>query len=466
MTRSSNILSKAYFATMPLHAWKIRGSGVRMAYKELIQSDRASKDELVSLQNQRTKSLVAFVYREVPYYRKIMVSQGLVPSDFQTASDLALLPVLEKKDVRLHLNGALRPQSLNPNDAYLIKTSGSTGEPFKLYANREQLEFRAASTLRGLHWAKWGFGDRQMRLWHQTIGMSRSQVIRERLDAWMLNRVFVPAFELDNRLLEQMMSRIDSFRPKLLDGYAESLNFIAYAISQGLKLKHKPTSIMTSAQILPIQTRRLLEQELGSEVYDKYGSREFSGIAYECDSHNGHHVVDECYHVEVVRGSRKAMPGEVGEVLVTDFLNRATPLIRYKIGDLAVAGELDDCTCGRGHTRLGDIQGRTQAIVRCSNGRWLPGTFFAHFFKEFDSEIRHYQIVQSEHGSIVIRIVPATSSVTMTLPHIVNQLREFIGDTKVVTEVVDEIPLLATGKRSPVVSTISPDGEFSFDNLG
>jgi hypothetical protein len=40
-------------------------------------------------------------------------------------------------------------------------------------------------------------------------------------------------------------------------------------------------------------------------------------------------------------------------------------------------------------------------------------------------------------------------------------LREYIGDTEVILEYVDEIPLVRTGKRSPVMSTVRED----FQNL-
>ena len=39
----------------------------------------------------------------------------------------------------------------------------------------------------------------------------------------------------------------------------------------------------------------------------------------------------------------------------------------------------------------------------------------------------------------------------------VAHLREYVGETEIVVEHVDEIPLLRTGKRTPVVSTVRLD---------
>jgi hypothetical protein len=54
-------------------------------------------------------------------------------------------------------------------------------------------------------------------------------------------------------------------------------------------------------------------------------------IASECEMPDGLHVAAEVVHVEVLDGS----DDESGKVIVTDLVNRATPLLRYAIGDLS-----------------------------------------------------------------------------------------------------------------------------------
>ena len=83
---------------------------------------------------------------------------------------------------------------------------------------------------------------------------------------------------------------------------------------------------MSSAQILPAQVRKIIESRMGSKVYDKYGSREFSGIAYEDFTSSGHLVQMESYIVEIIKNNEEAKPGEDGEVIVTDLNNYHFPL--------------------------------------------------------------------------------------------------------------------------------------------
>ena len=190
-----------------------------------------------------------------------------------------------------------------------------------------------------------------------------------------------------------------------------------------------------------------------------FRSREFSGIAYECEAHDGLHVNAESYIVEIVKDGRPARPGEVGEVLITDLNNRCLPFIRYRIGDLAVA--MDDsrrCACGRGLPRIGAVEGRVQSIVVGGNGRYVPGTFFSHLLKDYGHLVRQYRVEQRRHGAITLTIVPGARYSADRFGEVVAALKAYLGDqTGIHVEVTDHIPLERTGKRQAVVSYLPVD---------
>jgi phenylacetate-CoA ligase len=395
---------------------------------------------------------------KVPHYRRVLKDMVL-GSGLRKTSDLTNLPYLEKDFVKENLYFDLFSENHNKRVMHKITTSGSTGTPLTIYADRFQLEVRFASTLRALEWTGWRFGDKQARLWHQKIGMSLSQVIKERLDALLLRRMFIPAFEISGKSIEAMISKIEKFKPKLIDGYAESLNFLAGYLKDRGNLNFQPVSLMSSAQSLPNESRITIESALGARVFDKYGSREFSGIAYQCAKSRDYHVVSESYIVELLVGGRPALPGEIGEVVITDLNNYSVPLIRYRIGDLAEAVDNSSpCRCGRQQPRIGQIQGRTQAIVYCAGDLWIPGTFFAHFFKDHSATVSMFQIHQKLKGEFTLRIVKAPGWTDFGMQAVMHDLAQVIGeDTAVKVSYVEVIPLLATGKRSPVVSEVRED---------
>lgn len=450
-------LFEAYFASMPAHKWLIRRRA-RAIYFELKRTEWLSREDMTDLQLRKLQRLIQHVSVHVPYYREKFAELGINPDEINSLADVRALPLLGKPDVRKHLYFDLFSDTHRKRDMHKIATSGSTGEPFVTYADRYQLEVRFATTLRALEWTGWRFGDKQARLWHQTIGMSKTQVVRERIDSLFMRRLFVPAFEMSPETLEQFVGTISKWQPVLVDGYAESLNFLAQYVSSGGSTSFSPKAVMSSAQALPAQSRSAIEQGLATRVYDKYGSREFSGIAYECEAGIDHHVMDESYLVEVLVDGRPAEPGETGEIVITDLNNFSVPLIRYRVGDLAVAvDESVPCPCGRGLSRIGRIEGRTQAIVHCADGTWLPSAFFLHYFKDYDFLIRHFQIRQTQPGKFDLLIVKGPQWTETGEAALLAELSEFTGSTPVTVEYVSEIPLGRTGKRTPIVSEVPLD---------
>jgi phenylacetate-CoA ligase len=297
-----------------------------------------------------------------------------------------------------------------------------------------------------------------VRLWHQTLGMNKSQAFKEHLDARFANRTFIPVFEMTDASLEEMIATIERKKPVLIDGYAEAFDFLAHYIEARGGLDFRPKALMSSAQTLPQKSREVIEKAFGCKVFDKYGGREFSGIAYESDAHNGHLVVAEGYIVEILTNGEPAKPGEVGEVVITDLNNYCMPFIRYRIGDLAEALPDEPSSCGRGLPRIGDIQGRVQSIIQGTDGHFVPGTFFAQAIKEYDYAIKRFQVVQEEAGAIRFRVVKGTRYSDDTLDEVKALIRRYLGDSlRIDVEFADNIEMVPSGKRLASVSRLPID---------
>jgi phenylacetate-CoA ligase len=451
-------LWRGYMATFSRTHWMLT-KDVEKYYDGLRKTQWLAPSQMRDLQDEKLRRLVRHAYRNVPYYRMRMQELKLRPEDIRGQGDLHKLPFLTKDDVRKHLYFDILSENHNKKDLLKISTSGSTGEPFVVYADRTQLEFRWAATLRSQEWTGYQFGDPCVRLWHQTLGMSKSQVWKEKADAFFTRRKFIPVFEMSEDKLEAMAREIAAWNPTLMDGYAEALDFLAQYLKSKGNLGVRPKALMSSAQTLPASSRKLIEEAFGCHVYDKYGSREFSGIAYECDAHNGHHVVGEGYLLEVLRDGQPAAPGELGEIVITDLNNYCLPFIRYRIGDLGVAMDSQTaCACGRGLPMVGNIEGRVQSIIQGTDGTFLPGTFFAHYLKDFDHAIQRFQVVQERPGHITFNVVKGGRFSEDVLDQVLAAFREHLGsDMKIDVAFVDNIQMVRTGKRLASVSKLGVD---------
>ena len=447
-----------YAWTMPLHGWLI-SKNIKNYYDELVRSQWLSPKEIQDIQEQKLRKLVHQAYYHVSYYRDIMDRIGIKPSDIQKIEDLQKFPLLDKRTISQNLYFGFLSNNHDKRHILKITTSGSTGEPFVCYADKFQLEMRWAATLRSMEWTGYRFGDRQARLWHQTIGMDLIQVVKEFIDAFLNRRLFIPAFEISDKNIQHWIKKLEKYKPVLIDGYAESFNFLAYYVKTHNFKGFSPKGIISSAQVLPEKSRKIIEEEFKCKVFDKYGSREFSGIAYESDGHDGHLVVAENYIVEILKEGQPAKPGEIGEVVITDLNNFCMPFIRYRVGDLAVAMDNTQISpCGRGLPRIGRVEGRVQAIIFGTNGNYIPGTFFAHFFKDYDYIIRQFQIIQEELNKVTLKIIKAQRFNEQIFNKMLSQLRYFLGsEMNISVEFVDSIPMVRTGKHQVAINKISID---------
>jgi phenylacetate-CoA ligase len=101
--------------------------------------------------------------------------------------------------------------------------------------------------------------------------------------------------------------------------------------------------------------RKLLKETYpGKEIFINYGMSEIGGCpALQCNNlvrRDGrplfHCRVEDCYFEIINPETKEDVPfGEQGELVLTSFRSRATPLIRYRTGDAASFRE-NDCPCG------------------------------------------------------------------------------------------------------------------------
>src|SRR4029079_2619649 len=154
------------------------------------------------------------------------------------------------------------------------------------------------------------------------------------------------------------------FRPRVVLAYARSAALFARLLKDRGLQPYSPHSIVATAEVLDPEDRAVIEEVFGCRVFNRYGCREVSVIASECESHSGLHVMAEGLYVEVVDSERmsKLCDEKVGSILITDLLNFVMPLIRYRIGDLG-SWMNGPCPCGPSLPRLREVSGRVTEFL-------------------------------------------------------------------------------------------------------
>jgi phenylacetate-CoA ligase len=127
---------------------------------------------------------------------------------------------------------------------------------------------------------------------------------------------------------------------------------------------------------IPSVRSRVAEQWGSAELFDHHGMTEVGPVTYECPKRPGVlHVIESAYLPEVIdsKTGRAVSMGQEGELVLTTLTRTASPLLRYRTGDI-VKGGRGLCVCGRSNMTLeGGILGRTDDMVVIRGVNIYPG---------------------------------------------------------------------------------------------
>jgi phenylacetate-CoA ligase len=431
---------------LPLSLWRA-GETAQLRYlREFERTQFLPAGAVRRLQLERLRRLAEHAYANCPFYRRRFDDAGLRPADLRRLDDLRALPPLEKREIQEH-GGTMVAANWPRADLLPNQTGGSTGAPVRFFLSTDRKCSRAAATLRHNRWAGWDVGDRAAVIW----GAPRDRPAggwRARLRAALLREpLWLDTACLTEERMREFHAALHRFRPRVIQAYARSAALFArFLKARGLE-PYRPHALVTSAEVLEPEDRAVLEEVFGCRVFNRYGCREVSVIASECEAHRGLHVMAEGLYVEVESADGPAAPGRVGSILVTDLLNFAMPLIRYRIGDLG-AWAADDCPCGRGLPRLEHVAGRSTDFLVGPDGRLVSGVYLATYVVAHRPSLGQVQIRQHRAGAVTYRIRPGHDfGGDDDLAYLRDATREHLGDrAEVDAELVDELPAEPSGK--------------------
>jgi phenylacetate-CoA ligase len=390
-------------AVYPL--WAMRDHpGLNSYFREYQRTQFWPKNKILELQWQRLRRTVRLAFDHCPFYAEQFGKVGFHPNDFRSLDDFRRLPILTKDDIRNNQAALLARgvPSASYEDNY---TGGSTGSPISFKVSKRRWASRKAMTLRHDLWSGWKLGEWIGVLWGHPEEQAGTS-FRDRLRNHLLYReVTLNTFDVRQVNFDSFVRALHEKDVRFLLSYSRSLLMFAhYVASCNVKLPVLKAAV-TTAECLSPDERAFIEQTLHCRTFDRYGCREFSVIASECEAHDGLHVAAEALFVEFMVEGRAVEPGAVGEVLVTDLIEEAMPFIRYKIGDLGTTME-GPCACGRGLPRMQMLAGRVTDFIHTPDGRWLSGVAINTYLISQIPAIRQAQILQMNCSHLTFRLVP------------------------------------------------------------
>ena len=332
--------------------------------------ERLDRAALGALQGRRLAELLRTVYGRSAFYTRKLDGAGITVGSLRLPEDLARIPLTTKAELNTDQAehapwGTVLTEPLERYTRY-CQTSSSTGRPLRWIDTSDSWQwllecwksvYRAARVVPGRDrvffpfsfgpflgfWAGFEAGC-QMSL-HCVPGGGMSSRMRlsmiESIGATVV--CCTPTYAL--HLAE--IARVDGRRP-LAEG---TVRLLIVAGEPGGSIP---------------ATRERIEDSWGARVLDHHGLTEVGPVSFECWEAPGSLHVNEAEFIGEVLDPETGAPvpdGDTGELVLTNLGRTASPVIRYRTGDMVV-WRRDPCACGRTFARLdGGVLARADDMV-------------------------------------------------------------------------------------------------------
>ncbi|MBI5630859.1 MAG: hypothetical protein HY921_08250 [Elusimicrobia bacterium] len=305
---------------------------------------------------------VRYAQKEIPFYR-----DRLEAYDPKSEHPLSKVPVLNQADLRELLPPKRAGGGLVARGARnytVFQSGGTTGYPKTTLFSHEEMEGLYLPNARGFHAVGLSREDRVANLF--AVGglyMTFLHVHR------MLEAYGCMNFPFSNHTpVDFMHSVVKLFNVNCVAGIASMarsalLGFERLGLS-GIRIE----KIFYGGEHLYEADKKELREKFGAKVIAApgYGTVDSWYLGYQCLAcpTGVFHAHDDQAYIEIVdeETGRHCRPGERGMVYVTAFPRRLTPIVRYRVGDLARWGA-ELCPCGR-TTPLFELLGRGDDVLR------------------------------------------------------------------------------------------------------
>jgi phenylacetate-CoA ligase len=117
------------------------------------------------------------------------------------------------------------------------------------------------------------------------------------------------------------------------------------------------------------------------------------GVAGECHLHQGLHINEDHFIVEVIdpKTSEPVAAGEEGELVLTTITKEGFPLVRYRTGDITRIDPAP-CPCGRTFVRMARVMGRTDDLILVQGVGFFPSQI-ENILAALDGVCPYFQII-------------------------------------------------------------------------
>ncbi len=296
--------------------------------------EKASLDQLRSLQLERMQWSIAHAYDNCAPYRAKCEAADVAPSDLKSLEDLRHFPFTVKDDLRQAYPFGMF--AVPERDVVRVHaSSGTTGKPTVVGYTQNDIDMWATVGARSIRAGGGGPDDRI----HVAYGYGLfTGGLGAHYGAEKLGAMVIP---MSGGQTPKQVQLIQDFEPDIIMVTPSYMLNIADEFDrQGLDCAKSSLKVgIFGAEPWGDSMRTELEKRCGLDAVDIYGLSEVigPGVASECiETKDGPTIWEDHFYPEIVNpeSGEPVEDGEMGELVFTSLTKEALPIIRYRTRDL------------------------------------------------------------------------------------------------------------------------------------
>ena len=355
--------------------------------------EKASIDELRSLQLKRLQQTLQHAYANSRVYRAKFDAAGVHPDDCKTLADIAKFPFTTKSDLRdsypFGMFAVPREQC-----ARIHASSGTTGKPTVVGYTLKDIDTWSTVVARSIRAGGAKPGD----MVHVSYGYGLfTGGMGAHYGAEKLGLTVVP---FGGGQTERQVQLIQDFKPHIIMVTPSYMLAIADEFErQGIDPQSSSLRIgIFGAEPWTNDMRAAIEKRMNMDAVDIYGLSEVMGpgVASECiETKDGPTIWEDHFYREIIHPEtgEPVADGEMGELVFTSLTKEALPIIRYRTRDLT---RLLPGTA-RSMRRMEKITGRSDDMMIIRGVNVFPSQIEELILKRAELA-PHYQCVLTRTG--------------------------------------------------------------------
>ena len=355
------------------------------------------RKDLERLQLERLRSTLERVAK-VPCYKDKFAASGISPDDIHSLDDMAKLPFTTKEDLRQNYPYGMFAVPMR-DVVRIHSSSGTTGKPTVVGYSRKDLDDWSGLVARFMTAA----GVLPDDIVHIAFGYGLfTGAFGLHYGAELIGSAVIPMSGGNTERQIMILKDYEATALVCTPSYALTL---ADRIE---KMGHDPRTYLSlkvglfGGEPWSEELRREIEKRLNIVATDNYGLSEIvgPGVAGECLCKKGMHIFEDHFIPEIIdpETGEVLREGEKGELVLTNIVQEAIPLIRYRTRDITRL-HYDKCDCGRTMVRMEKTMGRSDDMLIIKGVNVFPTQIEEVLFQVEGCE-PHYQLIVEREGTL------------------------------------------------------------------